>query len=140
MAISDGGSLPGYEPYQANNGVGEAQNCLIFSWVHAGGAPGSSWMSLTWSSPKTVSWIAIDTHQSTLDSCGVLGRALGGATVQYWDGAAWVAIGTVSGKTNDWSYVFPAPVTTTAIRLYGVYAIGGQNQNPIIYEWRVMGY
>jgi hypothetical protein len=61
--------------------------------------------------------------------------------VQWWDGAAWQTAGQVSGQTNDWSFIFPAVVLTSRVRLYGVHAdnVGDQNSNPIIFEWEVFG-
>jgi hypothetical protein len=138
--ISSGGSAPGLEPLQANNNITEAQDCSKFSWITAESTPGTAWIQISWSSSKTVSSINIDTnYASGTSACGQTGRALGGGTLQYLSGSSWITIGTISGKTNDWSYSF-SPVITTALRLYGVYAVGGQASNPIVYEWQIMGY
>lgn len=130
---SSGGGLStyGYGPEQMVDGKLEA-SCSTdpYHWITAGTSPGSSWAQLAWSSSKTVARISIDT------GTGCAGRILAGATIQWWNGSAWVTAGTVSGKTGDWSFTFPSAVQTTKIRLYGVYTVSG-SINPVIYEWQV---
>ncbi len=48
-------------------------------------------------------------------------------------------MGTVSGKTNDWSYTLPSTVVTSRIRIIGVHATNatGQMSNPVVAEWEV---
>ena len=45
----------------------------------------------------------------------------------------------VSDQTDDWSYQFLVPVTTTQLRIYGAHAdnVGSQQSNPMIFEWDV---
>ena len=49
-----------------------------------------------------------------------------------------MTIATITGQTDDWDYSFTT-VTTTAMRLYNIYALGGQGSNPIVYEWQLFG-
>lgn len=136
---SSGGGSSSYGPAKANDGVMQANLCSSFCWTNGGSSLGSDWLQVTWPAAHVVSSINVDTNTTGTDSCGNSGRCLAGAQVQYWNGASWVTATTISGKTNDWSYTFPAPVTTTQLRLYGVYAAGGQASNPIVFEWQVMG-
>jgi hypothetical protein len=88
----------------------------------------------------TINRMAFDTMNAAAASCSYsAGRALAGGDVQYWDGAGWVTVGSVTGHTDDWQYVFPAPVTTTRLRLYNAHnaTAGGQQSNPVIYDWAV---
>ncbi len=105
----------------------------------AGSTPSPHWIEYDWSSTKTVGRISIDTTQASSAACTLSGRTLAGGTIQYWSGSAWVTVGTVSGKTDDWSFTFPSPVSTTKIRIYGVHATDttGQKSNPVIIEWQV---
>jgi hypothetical protein len=139
-ATSSGGGSGTYGPTAANNGTKQATSCTYFCWVTAGGAPGTAWLQYTWSQTRTVVSINVDTNSTGTDSCGNSGRVLAGAQVQYWNGSAWVTDGTVSAQTNDWSYTFTQPRQTTQIRLYGMYATGGQATNPIVFELEAMGY
>ena len=84
--------------------------------------------------------IAIDTIWAYSEYCSsTSGRTLAGGSIEWWDGSGWVADGTVSGQINDWTYELSAPVTTTALRIYGVHAAteGDQDFNPMIFEWGV---
>jgi hypothetical protein len=137
---SSGGGSGNYGPAAANNGTKQATSCTYFCWVTAGSAPGTAWLQYTWNQTRTVYSIAVDTNSTGTDACGNSGRVLAGATVQYWNGSAWVTDGTVSGQTNDWTYTFTQPRQTTQIRLYGMYAAGGQASNPIVFEMDVMGF
>jgi hypothetical protein len=111
-----------------------------FAWIDAGGSPGTAWIQVSWSSAKTISSITIDTTHSTIaKACSWAGRTLAGGTLQYLSGSSWITIGIISGKTNHWSYSF-SPATTTALRLYGVYSVGGPGSNPMICEWQIMGF
>ena len=140
VTISGGGSSGNYLPSQANNGVSQITNCNMFAWISAGGAPATDWMQVDWGvNSHIVNSVTVDTNTTGTDSCGNSGRVLAGAQVQYWNGATWVTSGTVSAQTGDWTYTFPAPVTTTKVRLYAVYATGGQGSNPIVFELIVNG-
>ena len=128
-----------YTPSDANDGVTEAANCNAWAWIQAGNAPGGNrWITYLWPTAQTIAKIHMDTSSATVtDSCGNLGRTLGAAQVQWWNGAAWVTDGTVSGKLDDWDYTFTQQVTTTRVRLYDVYATNtmGQTSNPMAFEW-----
>jgi hypothetical protein len=136
---SSGGGSGSYGPAKANDNVLQASVCSTFCWTNGGSAPAADWLQVTWGQSHVVSSISVDTNSTGTDACGNSGRCLAGAQVQWWNGASWITATTISGQVNDWSYSFPAPVTTTQLRLYGVYAAGGQASNPIIFEWQVMG-
>jgi hypothetical protein len=126
-----------------NDGYDESQ-CASqgWHWVTAGSTPGTSWVELAWPSAVTVGRIKIDTTACTANSCSsALGRTAAGGTIQWWNGSAWVTNGTVSGKTNDWEYVFTAPVSTTKVRVYGLHASPtcGQTSNPKVFEFQAFG-
>ncbi len=141
-ATSSGGGVTTYGPADMNDGKGESQLCTSFEWTTASNTPGTAWIQYTWSSAHKITSMHMDTQSATVtDSCGNLGRTLGAATVQWWNGTAWVTDGTVSGKLDDWDYTFTSPVTTTQVRLYAIYCTNtqGQTSNPIVYEWQVTG-
>jgi len=141
-ATSSGGGTTTYGPADMNDGKNEAANCSTYEWTTAGNSPGTAWVQYTWSTSHKIASIALDIQSATTtDSCGNLGRTLGAATIQWWDGTKWVTDGSVSAKTDDWTYTFTSPVTTTQIRLYAIYCTNtqGQTSNPIIYEWQVTG-
>ena len=110
-------------------------------WVSASNSPtNGEWLQLEWTSAVTINRVAFDTMNALAPGCSTYssGRALAGGDFQYWDGAAWVAIGSVTGNSDDWQYVFPAPVTTTRLRLFNAHnasAGGTQQSNPVIYDW-----
>ena len=123
-----------YGPHKMNDGQFEAS--CGWCWIDAGQSPGSAWIQVDWSSAQTLWGMSIDTVSLAGTSCLYAdGRPLAGATVQWWNGSSWVTDGTVAGQTADWSYQFTAPVTTTAIRLYGVYA--STQDNPVVFEWQL---
>ncbi len=116
---------------------GKLQKDCVFCWVSASSTPGSSWIQYTWPSAVVIGSVTFDTVPVTTATCGAsAGRSLAGGTLQYWSGTAWVTIGTITGKTDDWSYSF-TQVTTTKLRLYGAHA--GKTSNPVIFEWQVFG-
>ena len=128
-----GGSVGNYVPAKANDNILQAANCNMFAWISSGA---TAWIQLTWGQSHVVSSINLDTNGPATDSCGNSGRTVSGGQVQWWNGASWVTAGTVSGQTDDWSYTFPAPVTTTQIRIYAVTQTSG---NPMVFEWQAMG-
>jgi hypothetical protein len=82
--------------------------------------------------------VRVDTQFETAAGCGGSGRNLAGATVQWWNGSAWVDAGNIAGKSDDWEITLPSTVSTTMVRLYGVHTgTSGQASNPILYEWDV---
>ncbi len=128
-----------YGPAKLNDGHYEGECASFqFCWITASSSPGSAYFQYNWSAAVPVRRIAIDTTVQGSSNCAGSGRNLAGATVQWWNGSGWVTAGTVSGQTNDWSFVFPSTVTTTAIRLYGAYtSTAGQGSNPVVFEWDV---
>jgi hypothetical protein len=70
---------------------------------------------LTWSNTRTIKSVFFDTCSGS--SCPVGATTLSTATLSYWDGAAWATITTVTGKTDDWSYVLPNAITTNKLRV-----------------------
>ncbi|HTB75116.1 MAG TPA: hypothetical protein VK762_17820 [Polyangiaceae bacterium] len=138
-SVSSGGSVAPYTPSEANDGVTEAANCNAWAWVTAGNAPGAGqWIMYTWPTAQTISTIHMDTSSATVtDPCGNLGRTMGAAQIQWWNGAAWVTDGSVTNQQDDWDYTFTHPVTTTQLRLFDVYATNtaGFTANPMAFEW-----
>jgi hypothetical protein len=138
-----GGSIPPYTPADANDNILETQNCTFWAWLNAGNKPGgNAWIQYVWGSPQSITKMHMDTQSATVqDSCGNLGRTLGAAQVQWWNGSSWITDGTVSAQLDDWDYTFSTPVTTTMIRLYDAYATNtqGQQSNPMVFEWQVTG-
>jgi hypothetical protein len=139
-ATSSGGGSGSYGPTAMNDGKLETNSCSVFEWTNGGSTPGTDWVQYTWSSAKKLVKMHIDTTTTTANSCGY-GRTRAGASIEWWNGSSWVTDGPVSAQTNDWDYTFTSPVTTTQVRLYGVYANpnSAQASNPIIYEWQVTG-
>lgn len=133
-ATSSGGGTGAIRgPQIMNDGAGEAS--CEFHWIHAGTAPAGEWFQYTWDTERTLESISID----TIPGCSypTSARVLAGTTIEWWNGSSWVADGSVSGKSDDWSYTFTAPVRTTQLRLYDV--TSESTNNPIIYEWEVDG-
>jgi hypothetical protein len=137
-STSSGGTDPnGYGPARLNDGHYEGEcGTYKFCWIDATTMAGSGYFQYSWAGAQQVRRISIDTMAAGGTPCGsYAGRNLAGGTIQWWNGGAWVTAGTVSGQTNDWSFTFPSPVTTTAIRIYGAYS--GSVANPLIFEWDV---
>jgi len=132
-SINRGSSAPAtYGPQLMNDGNGEGS--CGFSWFYDT-SPDIGWMELEWSTPQVLWGFAVDTVSSSYAPCAyTTGRTLGGGTVQWWDGGAWVNDGVVSGQTGDWSYEFTSPVTTTRVRIYSAY--GAPSSNPVVFEWQ----
>ncbi|MBL8603385.1 MAG: hypothetical protein JNK72_15780 [Myxococcales bacterium] len=130
-----------WAPYQANNGTFEPASCGVWAWMLAGTVPNGQYIQYNWSTPRRISTIFVDTQSTCTSGCSGVGRTLGGAQIQWWNGSTWINAGAVNGQSNDWSFTFPAPVTTTAIRLFNVYTQPGcgQNSNPMIFEWTANG-
>jgi hypothetical protein len=130
---SGGGPIAGYDPPEMNNG--SLQASCTFHWVTAGTTPSGKWIQYCWPCAVLVGSVWFDTSPAA-GSCGMsAGRTLAGGTLQHWNGSGWSTLGTISGKTDDWSYAF-TPVSTTKLRLYDLVSSGAAG-NPMIYEWRV---
>ena len=142
-ASSSGGgsSTYGYGPELMNDGKGES-GCK-FHWISAGSSlGGGKWIMYTWTKTIKASSIKVDTNKASVKVCSTLGpgRNLAGGTLQYWSGSAWVKIGDITGKLDDWTYNF-TQVSTTKLRLYDIHttATVGQKSNPALFEWQVYG-
>jgi hypothetical protein len=135
MTISGGSSdQVTYGPHKMNDGQLEAS--CGWCWIDAGQSPGSAWIQLNWASAQQLWGFTVDTVSLAGTSCEYAdNRPLAGATIQWWNGSSWVTDGATSGNSADWSYQFTAPIDTTAIRLYGVYA--STLDNPVVFEWQV---
>jgi hypothetical protein len=133
---SGGGSATDYTPAQLNNSL--LQSSCKFHWVTATNSPGGAWVQYSWTTPVTVGSVWFDTVPAATGVCSTsAGRTLAGGKLQHWSGGAWSTIGTIAGKSDDWSHSF-APVTTTKLRLYDLVATSsGMAANPVIFEWRV---
>ena len=134
-ATSSGGGLTstGYGPELMNDGKGQT-SCKAH-WLSASTSPGGKWIMYTWAQSVVVGQVKFDTQPAGSKPCTFSqGRGLAGGTLQYWKSGAWVTIGKISGKTDDWSYSF-TPVTTDKLRLYDAFAVS--TSNPVIYEWMV---
>ena len=134
-ASTSGGGSGSYGPTAMNNGVGPS--CSAFTWINNGSSPAGKWLQLSWSSNIQVGGFYLQTDNSSGSTCGTVGRNLNGATVQWWNGSAWVTAGAISGQTGtNVRYDFPTPVTTSQVRLYDVVSSAG-NGNTLIFEWYV---
>ena len=134
-ATSSGGGATstGYGPELMNDGKGQT-SCKAH-WLKATTTAGTSWVQYTWAQSVVVGQVKFDTQPAASKPCTFSsGRGLAGGTLQYWKNSAWVTIGKISGKTDDWSYAF-TPVTTDKLRLYAAFA--ATTSNPVIYEWMV---
>ncbi len=125
---SGGGASPNYGPALYNNGVIPPPNSagiLLWGWVSTNG-----WIEFTWPSPQMVAKVKL--HKQN--------RPLTNATLQYWNGSAYVNIMTYSSTTNNItdSMVFP-PVQTTKIRLANCLATTNPSGNPNHGEIEIFG-
>jgi len=121
---SSGGGSGSYGPASLND-----LNTSNYCWISAGSSPGGKYFEIRWSSNKTITHFTVDTDYNNR-TCRV-------GSIQYWNGSSYVTVGSNTSATNDWTYYFPSPVTTTRIRLYNAYAYGGQASNPLIREWYI---
>jgi hypothetical protein len=142
-----GGAAPCCPPTRANDGVTQAADCGVSTWLED--TPSDpyeppNWIAYEWPSAQTIKSMHVDTNNETVpNACGKEGRTLGTAEVQWWDGS-WVTDGTVSNKSGSWDYTFTSPVTTTRVRLYATHCSGIDASpsttvvcDPVIYEWEV---
>lgn len=134
-SISSGGNQPPYLPSEMNNGVGEG--ACQWSWIDNSTVPTGAWFELDWAAPVVVGSLYLETENATLPKCGnAAGRNIASATVQYWDGAAWVTATSFSNQLDDVQIDLPSQITTTKLRLYDVTTAPG-NGNSVLYEWHV---
>jgi len=137
-ASSSGGGGGSYGPQRMNDNLGCGHD---FHWVSAGSTPSGSWIQLVWTKLVQVQRLEIDTVYAYSAECNSsqTGRTAAGGTIQYWNGSAWITVGSVANRTNDWSFSFPSPVSTSRIRIYNIHAtsVTGMKANPVILEWRI---
>ena len=133
-SISSGGNSPPYVPSTMNDGVGEP--LCEFAWVSNGQAPSGAWAQLAWNQPVTIGSFYVQTDHATNPICGTSGRNIASATVQYWNGNAWVDATTFSGKVDDVQIDFFPAITTTKLRMFDMTTSPG-NGNSTIFEWYV---
>ncbi len=134
-SVSAGGTGVTYGPQKMNNLVGQA-NCSEWAWVDTvASVPNGQWAKLTWTSPQTIGSFYVDGNHATNPACSYAGRDIKYATVQYLVGSNWVTVGTLQNQ-EDYLFVFPQPIITTAIRLLDMYS-SPPNGDSIIYEWYV---
>lgn len=142
VASTSGGGSGSFAPSVGNDGVlGPPASC-DFNWISAGDFANGDYYELEWPEPVDLCQIFVDTKPQPTECGANPNRILSDATVQWWDGAAWVTETTISGQTDDWSYAFETCVTTTRLRLFDVFtdaAQGFQASNPVLYELKVYG-
>lgn len=149
-SLSEGGAPPDYGAELGNDGVfgpgGDLPSADCsgegggdWTWISAGVYPTSAWYELQWPSPVTICQIFVDTKGLPEECFSNPNRGLHGADVETWDGANWVAQGSVTNATDDWGFVLPSCVTTTRLRLnrVGVVSTDSQASNPVLYELKV---
>ncbi|MBI4704551.1 MAG: putative metal-binding motif-containing protein [Deltaproteobacteria bacterium] len=132
-STSGGGNSINYNPGKMNNLVGQACNELC--WITSGQSASGKYFQLTWAGEQTVGSFYVDGESTSAPACGLAGRDIKYAKVQYKDGGVWVSAGTLQSKEN-YLFKFPAPVKTKELRLYDVYSSPG-NGNAILFEWYV---
>ena len=133
-SVSAGGSGVTYGPHRMNNGVPE--NCSEWAWINNSPLQKTGqWAQLSWPVAKTIGSFFIDGNHPTAPGCSFTGRDIKYAEVQYWSGSSWVTAGVLQNQ-DDYTFAFPAPVVTTAIRIYDVYS-SQPNGDSMIYEWYV---
>src|SRR5690606_16724889 len=110
---SGGGASPNYGPELYNDNyipVYMGPGLGTWGWLYTNG-----WIEFNWTAPQTVDSITF------YNGGQAQARHFGTAQVQYWNGTAYVTVGTANGTgTEIDGYKFPAPVTTTRIRLNNV--------------------
>jgi predicted transglutaminase-like cysteine proteinase len=82
------------------------------NWNGTAAYGATNWVSFTWGAAKTVS--AFEVYWWN-DGGGIATPTA--ATVDYWNGSAWVAIGPVGLSLNTFNRISFAPVSTTRIRV-----------------------
>jgi hypothetical protein len=133
-STSGGGSAQGYDPPVMNDGVGKS--CNGWCWIDNGDVANGAWAELDWPQPVTIGSMYVETEDNDNPLCGNQGRNIASATIQYWNGGAWMEIMKVSSLHADVKVDFPMAVTTTKLRMYDMTTDPG-NGNSIVWEWHV---
>ena len=106
------------------------------------------WIEVAFNGPRTIDEINVfsmqDTYTAPLDptlamTFGYFG--LRAFEVQYWNGAAWVAVpgGTITNNNRVWRQVLFAPITTTRIRVHVTQALNGYSRVIEVEAWGMGG-
>ncbi len=82
------------------------------NWNGEGNYGATNWVSLSWPTAKTLS--AFDVYWWN-DGQGIATPTM--ATVEYWNGSAWVSLGEVGRALNTFNRLNFAPISTTSIRV-----------------------
>lgn len=132
---SSGGGSGDYGPAVMNDG--QLESSCGFCWIETGTfLGGGAYLRYDWSAAQMIHSIWIDTENASSNNCLFAAeRTLAGGDIQWWNGSSWVTDGTVTGRTDDWSYTFSAPVTTTALRIYRAHS--SPSENAVVFEWEV---
>jgi hypothetical protein len=149
--MSPGGSAPGHGAEELNNGIGKSQ-CQNFSWISSNTTctqTGGCWFELDWTTAQNIASIYIEAEPADgSGQCGEPGgRDILTATVQTWNGSAWVTSGMINAgnampddaganASGDIQLDINPPVLTTKLRLNAVTDSPG-NGNAMIFEWHV---
>lgn len=82
------------------------------NWRGTGAYGQSDWVSFTWKTPQTLS--AFEVYWWA-DGMGIAAPTT--ASLEYWTGSAWVALGAPGLALNGFNRIEFAPIRTTALRL-----------------------
>jgi hypothetical protein len=113
------------------------------NWEHGGGWRDATnnlypdWVQIDFAGARKVDEVSLfslqDNYTTPAEPTEAMGFTKYGVTafeVQYWDGAAWVAVpgGTVTGNSLVWCKVTFPQVTTTKVRVVVHNALGGRSR------------
>lgn len=108
-AHSGGGAAPDYGPALYNDNTIPTYlqgGILLWGWVSSNG-----WIEYTWTTSQTIDSVTLHNGGSATN------RHFTNLTLQYWNGTAYVNIGTITGASvSTIGYRLPSPVTTTRLR------------------------
>jgi hypothetical protein len=137
----------GFPVAAVNNGERAGAN-----WSNGGGwADGTidtypDWVQIDFNGPKTIDRVVVYTLQDNwqapvepTDSMTFTQYGIVNFTVQGWDGAAWVTLGTVSGNNLVKRNVTFAATTTTKIRVQVTYALSSVSRITEVEAWTASG-
>lgn len=94
---------------------------------------GDNWIQWDWTSAKSINKFVIHHAQTNT-------RFLAGATIQSWNGSAWVTVSTFANLTPNCSNTVNFPLTTTTrLRITSFTMSGTQLSNPNFREIEVYG-
>ncbi len=112
------------------------------AWIDATTAVFPDWVQITFSGPKTIDQVIVysmqDNYASPVDPPSTLTFTRYGVTdfqVQSWNGAAWVALGSVAGNNLVKRQVSFTATTTDRIRVNVTGGVGGRSRLIEIEAW-----